>query len=87
MNHVWTTSDLILLASGFVSLSTIVGLFIKLTWWLSNQFSQQRELSYKLHKENNVRFTRLELWANKRGFQPGIDPYDFNGGSDHREDN
>lgn len=86
MNHAWTLSELVLIAGGIVSLTTIIGLFIRLTWWLAGQFSAQRKLSYKLHQENNIRFTRLELWANKRGFQPGIDPYDFNGSGHQQED-
>lgn len=82
-----TPEVIALVGSGLASIATIIFMFVRLTWWLSNQFSEQRQLSYRLHRENNQRFLRLELWANRRGFQPAIDPLDFNGGGDsHHEE-
>ncbi len=80
-----TISDVILIAGGAGSLATIIILFVRLTWWLSKQFTEMRKLAYKLHEENNQRFFRLEMWANRRGFQPAIDPFEFDGGDPSKQ--
>lgn len=69
------TPEWILIAGGVVSLLTVVGGFVRMTWWLSVQFSEQRKVMYRLHAENNRRVTRLEYWAvmQRNGFQPGTD--------------
>lgn len=73
--HVITVSDMVLIASGIGSMGTITILFIRLTWWLSKQFSAQRDLLYKLHRENGQRVLRLEMWANRHGYQPAGDQF------------
>jgi hypothetical protein len=76
-------NESVLIIAGLVSLSTIIGLFVKLTWWLSKEFSAVRKLIHENGEKRDARITRLEYWAvlQRSGFQPSADPLEFNGKS------
>jgi hypothetical protein len=80
-------SDLILIVSGAVSLCTIIGLFVRLTWFLSEEFKKQRKLMYEIQNGLHTRILRLEFWAVRFGkgtFQPGAEPVELSGEPDKR---
>jgi hypothetical protein len=78
-------SDIILIASGAVSLFTIIGLFVRLTWFISEHFAKQRKLMYEIQNGLHTRILRLEFWAVRFGngtFQPGAEPIELGGEPD-----
>lgn len=82
---------MILVLSGIGSMLTIVGLFVRLTWWLSKEFSAVRKLIHERVEaieddalpKRDERILRLEYWAVQKGFQPGIKPFNGGGGGHH----
>lgn len=66
---------LVLLAAGVVPALTVVGVAVRMTWWLSRQFSELRKVTYSLDAKHDRRILRLEYWAvkQKNGFQPGLE--------------
>lgn len=72
---------LVLIAAGVVPALTCLGVAIKMTWWLSGQFSAQRKLVHEMHDAANRRILRLEYWAvlQRNGFQPSADSINGNG--------
>lgn len=80
------TSVTILIVSGAVSLLTIIGLFVRLTWFLSEEFKKQRLLMYDIQKGLHNRILRLEFWAVRHGngtFQPGAEPVELVDSPEH----
>lgn len=78
--------DVILIASGLVSLLTIIGLFVRLTWFLSEEFKKQRQLMYAIQDGLHNRVLRLEFWAVRHGngtFQPGAEPVELSDSPQH----
>lgn len=74
--------DVILIVSGLVSLLTIIGLFVRLTWFLSEEFKKQRQLMWDIQRGLHDRILRLEFWAVRHGsgtFQPGAEPVELTG--------
>lgn len=67
-----------------MSLLTIIGLFVRLTWFLGKEFSSIRKIMFEELEERDNRIVRLEYWAVTHGFQPGVNPMEFRGNGKHR---
>lgn len=73
-------SDILVLAG---CAGTVAGAAAGITWFVSEQFRQTRAVLYQMMEKMNTRVTRLEMHLVRRdGYQPAIDPLDFNGRGD-----